>query len=112
MIEVDRLEPSRSHELYQSKCAVWAYQHAQCDQSVSASVHADLWDRSERLDQLQHDVGKTHQNEVRQNRLGHAGLTSSQAQDLFAISEETFDGLITNDKFCMSRTGRLMLRWW
>jgi hypothetical protein len=25
---------------------------------------------------------------------------------------EAFNGLITNDKFCMSRTARLQLSWW
>jgi len=32
--------------------------------------------------------------------------------DLFASLEAFLNGIITNDKFCMSRAGRLQLRWW
>jgi hypothetical protein len=30
----------------------------------------------------------------------------------FPNPEENFNGLITNDKFCLIRTGRLVLSWW
>src|SRR5437764_13161489 len=35
-----------------------------------------------------------------------------QIQQLFDAFEEHFNGTITNDKFCLSRTGRLRLSWW
>jgi hypothetical protein len=28
------------------------------------------------------------------------------------LQKEVLNGLITNDKFCLSRTGRLTLNWW
>jgi hypothetical protein len=40
------------------------------------------------------------------------GLETSQQQTLFSETEEMFNGLITNDKFCMTRTGRLRLSHW
>ena len=30
----------------------------------------------------------------------------------FLVGEEGFNGMITNDKFCMTRQGRLRLSWW
>ena len=30
----------------------------------------------------------------------------------FEVGEHGFNGLITNDKFCLSRPGRLVLSWW
>ena len=33
-------------------------------------------------------------------------------QQVFAIAEGLFNGLITNDKFCMTRTGQLRLSHW
>jgi hypothetical protein len=32
--------------------------------------------------------------------------------DVFGVFKILFNGLITNDKFCMSRTARLQLSWW
>ena len=30
----------------------------------------------------------------------------------FLVGEERFNGLITNDKFCLTRRGELELTWW
>jgi hypothetical protein len=34
------------------------------------------------------------------------------AQEVFAVFEEDLNGIITNDKFCMSRMAELQLSWW
>jgi len=44
--------------------------------------------------------------------LGSLGWQQVQREHLFDPLEEHFNGTITNDKFCMSRTGRLQLSWW
>ena len=36
----------------------------------------------------------------------------ADVQRLLDPAEEQLNGLITNDKFCLSRTGRLTLTWW
>ena len=41
-----------------------------------------------------------------------SGPPDLQAQLAFEQLERQFNGTITNDKFCMSRTGRLQLSWW
>jgi hypothetical protein len=35
-----------------------------------------------------------------------------EIEQRFPAFEQKFNGLITNDKFCLSRTGRLALSWW
>jgi len=39
-------------------------------------------------------------------------LKAAQQQPLFAKAEEMFNGMITNDKFCLTRWGALELSWW
>jgi hypothetical protein len=39
-------------------------------------------------------------------------LTAGQAELILADSNDLLDGTITNDKFCMTRLGRLRLTWW
>jgi hypothetical protein len=35
-----------------------------------------------------------------------------QMEQIFAVAESLLNGLITNDKFCMTRTGQLRLNHW
>ena len=35
-----------------------------------------------------------------------------QMQQILTIAESFFNGLITNDKFCLTRRGQLKLTWW
>ena len=61
---------------------------------------------------LQEDVGQHRQGpEAHDGRRAHH-LILIQAQLFLAITEQNLNGLITNDKFCMSRTARLQLSWW
>jgi hypothetical protein len=39
-------------------------------------------------------------------------LKVGQQQPLFAEPEEMLNGMITNDKFCLTRWGALELSWW
>ena len=44
---------------------------------------------------------------------GHAVRRQGvEIEQRFPAFEQKFNGLITNDKFCLSRTGRLALSWW
>ena len=50
--------------------------------------------------------------EVKSESSRVTGLTVGEASELFGIAEEKFNGLITNDKFCLTRYGELKLKWW
>ncbi len=39
-------------------------------------------------------------------------LAQDDPREVFDPAEQVLDGLITNDKFCLSRSGRLVLSWW
>src|SRR3954468_5984034 len=39
-------------------------------------------------------------------------VAGGDAAEALESREEALDGLITNDKFCLSRLGRLTLSWW
>jgi hypothetical protein len=39
-------------------------------------------------------------------------LTIIQAGKLLGISKDKLNGTITNDKFCLTRWGKLQLSWW
>jgi hypothetical protein len=43
--------------------------------------------------------------------MGQMGVLEVEATG-FQAPEQGFNGLITNDKFCLIRTGRLALSWW
>jgi hypothetical protein len=43
---------------------------------------------------------------------GSGRLKVGQQQPLFAEPEEMLNGMITNDKFCLTRWGALELSWW
>jgi hypothetical protein len=43
---------------------------------------------------------------------GGGRLKAGQQQPLFAKPEEVLNGMITNDKFCLTRWGALELSWW
>ena len=43
--------------------------------------------------------------------MGQMGVLEVEATG-FQAPEQGFNGLITNDKFCLIRTGRLVLSWW
>jgi hypothetical protein len=43
---------------------------------------------------------------------GVGRLKAGQQQPLFAKAEEVLNGMITNDKFCLTRWGALELSWW
>jgi hypothetical protein len=44
--------------------------------------------------------------------LGCHELVMITAEQVFGVLEEGFNGLITNDKFCMIRWGSVELSWW
>ena len=50
--------------------------------------------------------------EVEMESVGISRLAIGQAGELLGISKEKLNGLLTNDKFCLSRYGRLHLNWW
>jgi hypothetical protein len=58
------------------------------------------------------DIGQ----QAQRNHLFQEGLLLvhqlGQVEQVFAISEGLFNGLITNDKFCLIRRGQLKLTWW
>jgi hypothetical protein len=39
-------------------------------------------------------------------------LRGGEKQALFAEAEKVLNGMITNDKFCLTRWGALELSWW
>lgn len=43
---------------------------------------------------------------------GGAGLAILKSGELFGVAEEELNGLITNDKFCLTRCSNLTLKWW
>lgn len=57
-------------------------------------------------------AANTHQPQARRARwIGHAGRLPLPAAALGQL-EPALNGLITNDKFCVSRFGQLRLDWW
>ena len=46
------------------------------------------------------------------NGFGVAHAIFIQAQEPFPILIKGFNGIITNDKFCLTRWGELQLSWW
>ena len=60
-----------------------------------------------------HEVGrKASEMLLEQESLGRADLEMMHLEDVLAFLDTGFNGLITNDKFCMSRRGELQLSWW
>src|SRR5688572_3461808 len=55
------------------------------------------------------DGGELDEREVARGQLVVAGRDPAV---LLAPPDQPLDGLITNDKFCLSRPGRLTLSWW
>ena len=69
------------------------------------------------------DLVMTHaqHEQVGQDRNAHGFLTAilvptdlvlAQAQARFQLPVQELNGMITNDKFCCTRWGRLQLSWW
>ena len=55
----------------------------------------------------QHDYAKQLETRLQRPQAG-----TFQGQFAFGVAKTQFNGTITNDKFCLSRTGRLRLSWW
>ena len=57
-------------------------------------------------------ISNVHQMPPRCLMFSFGRLELIQKQVLFAKAEEMFNGMITNDKFCLTRWGQLHLSWW
>jgi hypothetical protein len=82
------LELPGGRQPHQGGCARRGDEQAQREQSFFALAPPQLRVRAQGLEPLQAYVGYTHQDEVRQHRLGLAGLGTAQAQQLFGIAEK------------------------
>jgi hypothetical protein len=59
------------------------------------------------------DVGQTSGNQDAGEPLRVCDMALVQMESAaFVVGEEGFDGMITNDKFCLTRNGELELSWW
>ena len=63
-------------------------------------------------DLLQTDPDQDGTTDVVADDAGFATLTAFQASQLFGFAMKLLNGTITNDKFCMTRWGRVELSWW
>ncbi len=66
---------------------------------------------------LSHQIHEKRVGQGQQAKQFETGFPVVDAQALdghfaFQVAERHLNGLITNDKFCMSRTARLQLSWW
>jgi hypothetical protein len=69
---------------------------------------------------LTHDAGRIEQNhpghqsqnQIPMVRIFLLDLACLGCQQMLQNPEGVFNGTITNDKFCLTRTGRLHLTWW
>ena len=62
--------------------------------------------------QEQLGVGDQHHLDPGLDRGEVAEVSGEEPQSLFGKPEEMLSGLITSDKFCLSRSGQLRLDWW
>jgi hypothetical protein len=64
----------------------------------------------------QEDLCEVDHQEGQVGRIGHGSLFNVhkifQAPILLGVAEVELNGLITNDKFCLTRRGQLKLTWW
>ena len=74
---------------------------------VTVSLMSDM--QTQGLQHLSQDESDT---ELLEDQRELAAPPTVQAQEVFEGQEGQFNGLITNDKFCMSRTARLQLSHW
>ena len=59
---------------------------------------------------FKHDADERHNVQIREG-LGQTLVVAHEAPEASGPGEEPLNGLITNDKFCLRRTGQLHLSW-
>jgi hypothetical protein len=87
-------------------------------QTTIHHLHRDVPEGA--LQALGHAIGQVNEHGVKQPGSPHLQLDAidrtsievSQSQQAFDDVEGVLNGMITNDKFCVTRWGELQLSWW
>jgi hypothetical protein len=75
-------------------------------------LHRDLALEEHPVHIEQHQAGYQPQDQVPIVCVFPLHLTDPSTQEMLQRAKVVFNGTITHDKFCMTRTGRLHLTWW